>query len=105
MLQPAIIKPGDVVFVSTSAGSKLATAFGGFESVLRVSTDILNLISAAAARPAEQQQQQMNAQTLDVRETMRILWRRRMLLIIPWAIATLAGMAGAFLLSRSTSAR
>jgi uncharacterized protein involved in exopolysaccharide biosynthesis len=40
----------------------------------------------------------MNAQTLDVRETMRILWRRRMLLIIPWAIATLAGMAGAFLL-------
>ena len=40
----------------------------------------------------------MNAQTLDVRETMRILWRRRLLLIIPWAIATLAGIAGAFLL-------
>jgi protein involved in polysaccharide export with SLBB domain len=44
VLRPAIIKPGDVVFVSTSAGSKVAAAFGGLESVLRVSTDILNLI-------------------------------------------------------------
>jgi len=44
VLKPTGIKPGDVVFVSTSAGSKFANAFGGFETVLRISTDILNLI-------------------------------------------------------------
>jgi polysaccharide export outer membrane protein len=44
VLKPAIIKPGDVVFVSTNAGSRFAAAFGGFESVLRISTDVINLI-------------------------------------------------------------
>jgi polysaccharide export outer membrane protein len=44
VLKPTVIKPGDVVFVSTSTGSKFASAFGGFEQVLRISTDVLNLI-------------------------------------------------------------
>ena len=35
---------------------------------------------------------------IDLREVLRILWRRRLLFFVPWAIAVLAGVSGAFLL-------
>lgn len=42
-LRPQIVKPGDVVYVAPSGASKLATAFGGFQTVLAISRDLLNL--------------------------------------------------------------
>ncbi len=37
-------------------------------------------------------------QALDVQEFLRVLWRRRWLLVLPWAVALVAGVLAAFLL-------
>ncbi len=39
-----IVKPGDVVYVMPSTTTKFGQAFGGLQSLLAVSTDVLNLI-------------------------------------------------------------
>ena len=42
--RPQIVKPGDVVYVTPTRTSKVAAAFGGLETVLSITTDVLNLI-------------------------------------------------------------
>ena len=39
-----------------------------------------------------------NGAPTDFRETLRILWRRKLLFLVPFTLATLAGLSGAFLL-------
>ena len=42
--RPQIVKPGDVVYVMPTRTSKVAAAFGGLETILSITTDVLNLI-------------------------------------------------------------
>lgn len=42
--RPQIVKAGDVVYVMPTRTSKVAAAFGGLETVLSITTDVLNLI-------------------------------------------------------------
>lgn len=43
-LRPQIVKPGDVVYVTPTGASKFAAAFSGFQTVLAISRDLLNLV-------------------------------------------------------------
>lgn len=42
--RPQMVKPGDVVYVMPTRTSKVAMAFGGLETILSITTDVLNLI-------------------------------------------------------------
>lgn len=42
--RPQIVKPGDVVYVTPTGASRTAQAFGGFQTILSISRDVLNLI-------------------------------------------------------------
>jgi len=43
-LRPQLVKAGDVVYVSSTAHSGVAQAFGGFQTLLAITRDILNII-------------------------------------------------------------
>src|SRR5262249_19714431 len=52
----------------------------------------------AAAREQEESMTESNAPPIAFHELLRVLWRRRMLVIIPWAVALVTGVAVAVLL-------